>query len=156
MNIELKRTSDIKPYEHNPRVNDPAVDAVARSIEEFGFRQPIVVDSDGVIVVGHTRWKAARKLGLHEVPAHVAKDLTPEQSRAYRIADNKTADLSAWDLQRLSLDLTDLRDLEFDLGASGFDEDELGSLFDQELMDGLTDPDAVPGPPDEAVTQPAT
>ena len=89
MKIEFRKISDIIPYEHNPRINDAAVDAVARSIQEFGFRQPIVVDTDGVIVVGHTRWKAAKKLGLETVPVHVATELTPEQIRAYRIADNR-------------------------------------------------------------------
>ena len=97
MKIELRNVSDIKPYPGNPRHNDAAVDAVAASIKAFGFRQPIVVDSEGVIVVGHTRWKAAQKLGLPKVPVHVAIDLTPEEARAYRIADNQTATLSDWD-----------------------------------------------------------
>src|SRR5215467_2844395 len=97
MKIELRKISSVKPYPGNPRINDQAVDAVAASIREFGFRQPIVVDADGVIIVGHARYLAALKLGLKKVPVHVAKDLTPEQIRAYRIADNKTADLSDWD-----------------------------------------------------------
>jgi DNA modification methylase len=84
------KLSQIKPFENNPRINDPAVDAVARSIKEFGFRQPIVVDEQGVIVVGHTRFKAAQKLGMTEVPVHVAVGLTPAQAKAYRIADNQT------------------------------------------------------------------
>ena len=89
MLVELRRPSDaIRPYDKNPRKNDPAVDAVARSITDYGFRQPIVVDADGVIVVGHTRWKAAQKLGLKQVPVHVA-DLPPEKAKAYRIADNQ-------------------------------------------------------------------
>ena len=92
MNIELRPLADITPYEKNPRINDAAVDAVARSIEEFGFRQPIVVDEEGVVVVGHTRLKAAMRLGLERVPVHVATGLTPEQAKAYRIADNATAD----------------------------------------------------------------
>ena len=79
MKIELRKTTDVKPYPNNPRTNDDAVDAVAGSIREFGFRQPIVVDSEGVIIVGHTRWKAAQKLGLEKVPVHVATDLTPDQ-----------------------------------------------------------------------------
>ena len=87
MKIELRPLTDIKPYERNPRDNDAAVDAVAESIRRFGVRQPIVVDCDGVIVCGHTRWKAATKLGLEKVPVHVATDLTPEEIRAYRIAD---------------------------------------------------------------------
>src|SRR5687768_2604087 len=97
MKIEMWNLRDVHPYEHNPRVNDPAVDVVAASLLEFGFRQPIVVDGEGVIVVGHTRWKAARKIGLKKVPVHVATDLTPEQARAYRIADNKTNELASWD-----------------------------------------------------------
>src|SRR5438128_9810613 len=91
MQVELRRITTIRPYENNPRLNDQAVDAVAASIREFGFRQPIVVDADGVIIVGHVRYKAALKLGLKKVPVHVAKDLTPEQIKAYRIGDNKTA-----------------------------------------------------------------
>lgn len=78
MNIELRPLADLKPYEKNPRLNDAAVEAVARSIREFGFRQPVVVDTNGVIVVGHTRWKAAKKLGLDKVPVYVARELTPE------------------------------------------------------------------------------
>ena len=102
MKIELRKISDIKPYPQNPRVNDDAVDAVAASIREFGFRQPIVVDTEGVIIVGRTRWKAAQKLGLEKVPVHVAKDLTPVQIKAYRIADNQTNTLAGWDLELLS------------------------------------------------------
>src|SRR5215468_7665980 len=97
MKIELRKVSEIKPYPGNPRVNDAAVDAVAASIREFGFRQPIVVDTEDVIVVGHTRYKAALKLGLERVPVHVAKGLTPAQAKAYRLADNQTATLSGWD-----------------------------------------------------------
>ena len=81
MKVELWKIFDVKPYENNPRLNDAAVSAVAASIREFGFRQPIVVDSEGVIICGHTRYKAAMHLGLEKVPVHVAKDLTPEQIR---------------------------------------------------------------------------
>ena len=91
MKVELWPVSRVKPYPNNPRVNDDAVDAVAASLREFGFRQPIVVDAEGVIICGHTRFKAAQKLGLDKVPVHVAKDLTPEQIKTYRIADNQTA-----------------------------------------------------------------
>jgi ParB-like chromosome segregation protein Spo0J len=87
MQVELRDIDSIRPYDKNPRVNEDAVDAVAASLREFGFRQPIVVDADGVIICGHTRWKAARKLGLAKVPVHVAQDLSPEQVNAYRIAD---------------------------------------------------------------------
>lgn len=154
MNIELRPLAEIRPYEKNPRLNDNAVEAVARSIREFGFRQPIVVDTDGVIVVGHTRWKAAAKLGLDKVPVHVARELTPEQAKAYRIADNKTADLATWDLELLPGELAELQALDVDLSLLGFNEDELAQLIHPEMWAGLTDPDEVPEPPDEAITQP--
>ena len=94
MKIEIRPLTGIKPYPNNPRLNDKAVDFVAASLKEFGFRQPIVVDAEGVIICGHTRYKAAQRLGLDKVPVHVATDLTPNQVRAYRIADNKTAEYS--------------------------------------------------------------
>src|SRR3990172_3536088 len=154
MNIELRKLSDIRPYENNPRANDAAVDAVAASILEFGFRQPIVVDADGVIVVGHTRWKAAQKLGMEKVPVHVATDLTPAQIKAYRLADNQTASIAEWDYDLLPLELLDLKNLDFDLGLLGFDDDELAKLLSGDLKEGLCDPDEVPAPPDGAATQP--
>ena len=156
MQIEQRKTDDIRPYEKNPRQNDEAVEAVARSIREYGFRQPIVVDADGVIIVGHTRWKAARKLGLAEVPVHVATDLTPAQLKAYRIADNKVAELATWDLELLPVELSELRGLDVDLELLGFSGEELARLLqgDAGLTPGNTDPDAVPEPPDEAITQP--
>ena len=154
MKIELRKLSEIKPYPNNPRVNDDAVDAVAASLREFGFRQPIVVDAEGVIVVGHTRYKAALKLGLEQVPVHVATDLTPEQIRAYRIADNKSAELSDWDYDLLPIELGELQGMNYDLGLLGFDQDELARLLDPGVKDGLTDPDEVPAPPDEATTRP--
>src|SRR5918993_32958 len=109
MEVELRPVGSITPYEHNPRRNDAGVDAVAASIREFGFRQPVVVDEQDVIVVGHTRYKAALKLGLKEVPVHVAVGLTAEQARAYRIADNQTATLSAWDDGVLAAELAALQ-----------------------------------------------
>ena len=153
-NIELRSIDSIRPYEKNPRQNDDAVDAVAASLKEFGFRQPIVVDGDGVIVCGHTRYKAAQQLGLAKVPVHVAKDLTPEQIRAYRIADNKTSDLSDWDYDILPIELSELQDAGFDLESIGFDETELAKLLNTEPTEGLTDDDAVPEPPKDAITQP--
>ncbi len=144
MNIELRPLADIKPYEKNPRLNDAAVEAVARSIREFGFRQPIVVDAGGVIVCGHTRWKAAVTLGLERVPVHVARELTPEQAKAYRIADNKTGDLATWDLELLPGELAELQQLDVDLSPLGFGEDELANLLDPGVKAGLTDPDEVP------------
>jgi hypothetical protein len=153
MKIELRPLAEIKSYEHNPRLNDAAVDVVAESIRRFGFRQPIVVDGDGVIVCGHTRWKAATKLKLEKVPVHVATDLTPEQIRAYRIADNKSGELATWNMDLLPLELAELQDVGIDWSQLGFDEDELVKLLGGEIKEGLTDPDNVPEPPDEAITQ---
>ena len=112
MKIELRKIADIKPYPNNPRSNDDAVDAVAASIREFGFRQPVVVDTDGVIICGHTRFKAAQKMRLEKVPVHVAVDLSPDQIKAYRIADNKTAVLSDWNYELLPIELGELRSEE--------------------------------------------
>src|SRR5262249_33570017 len=125
MHVEMRHVSTIKPYAGNPRHNDAAVDAVAASIKEFGWRVPIVVDEDGVIVAGHTRYKAALKLGLTEVPVHVAVGLTPAQLRAYRIADNQTAQLSGWDEDKLPLELMALQEAGFDLSLTGFPDDQL-------------------------------
>jgi DNA modification methylase len=127
---------------------------VAASLREFGFRQPIVVDAEGVIICGHTRWKAAQKLGLEKVPVHVAKDLTAEQIKAYRIADNQTATIAEWDYDLLPIELGELQAANYDLGLLGFDQDELAKLLGGDLQEGLTDPDDVPEPPDEAITQP--
>jgi DNA modification methylase len=154
MKIELWSLDRIRPYPNNPRINDDAVDAVAASIREFGVRQAIVVDTEGVIICGHTRFKAAQKLGLDKLPVHVAKDLTPEQIKAYRIADNKTSELADWNYDLLPIELGDLQTNGFDLSLLGFDEDELLKLLKTEVEEGLTDPDDVPAPPDAAVTQP--
>ena len=120
MQVEMWSLDRIKPYEKNPRINDDAVDPVVQSINEFGFRQPIVVDTEGVIICGQTRFKAAQKIGLEKIPVHVARDLTPEQIKAYRIADNKTADLAQWDLELLPTELAELDALDFDLSMIGF------------------------------------
>ena len=153
LTIELRSIGDIRPYPNNPRTNDNAVDAVAASIREYGWRQPIVVDSDGVIICGHTRYKAAQKLGMDQVPVHVATDLSPEKIRAYRIADNQSADLADWNYDLLPIELKELGEGGYDLGLLGFDADELAKLLDTGVNEGLTDPDDVPEPPDEAVTQ---
>ncbi|GMV72809.1 MAG: hypothetical protein AMXMBFR77_26460 [Phycisphaerales bacterium] len=154
MKIEMRPIGDVKPYEQNPRLSDAAVDAVAESIDRFGFRQPIVVDAEGVIVCGHARLKAAQQLDLARVPVHVARDLTPEQVRAYRIADNKTADLAAWNPELLAIEMGELQGAGLDWSLLGFDADELAVLLGGEVKGGLTDPDAVPEPPDEPVTKP--
>ncbi len=154
MKTEIRSTEDIRPYPANPRMNDGAVDAVASSIREFGFRQPIVVDEAGTIIVGHTRWKAAQKLGLEKVPVHVATDLSAAQIKAYRIADNQTAQLADWDVELLPIELAELETLDFDLGLLGFSADELDKFLHTDIQEGQCDPDEVPAPPDEAVTQP--
>ncbi|MEX1228807.1 MAG: ParB N-terminal domain-containing protein, partial [Planctomycetaceae bacterium] len=136
MQIELWDIHRIRPYPGNPRLNDSAVDAVARSIQEFGFRQPIVVDANGVIICGHTRYKAAQKLGLDKVPVHVAKDLTPAQIKAYRIADNQTALLAEWDFELLPLEMADLKALDFNIDLLGFSPDEMAKIFRNDVQDG--------------------
>ena len=154
LQIEIRPLDSIRPYEHNPRKNEAAVDAVASSLREFGFRQPIVVDTQGVIVCGHTRYKAAVKLGLAKVPVHVATDLSPEQIRAYRLADNKTGELATWDFEILPIELAALDEAGYDLGLLAFDDKELVQLLGTGVQQGLTDPDEVPEPPDEAITRP--
>jgi DNA modification methylase len=154
MHIELRPIGTIRPYANNPRINDQAVDAVVASIREYGFLQPIVIDKAGVIIAGHTRYKAALKLGLKKVPVIVAKDLTPEQIKAYRVADNQTADLSEWNYDLLPIELAELQGMNYDLGLLGFNQDELAELLDPGVKIGLCDPDEVPGPPDEATTRP--
>src|SRR4029077_18068489 len=136
MQVELRRITTIKPYDKNPRLNDAAVDAVAASIREFDFRQPIVVDEQGVIIVGHTRYKAALKLGLAEVPVHVAVGLTAAQAKAYRLADNQTATLSQWDDDKLPLELAELQGMDFDLNLTGFSADELLRLLGPPTTEG--------------------
>ena len=152
--IEKRNINDIKPYENNPRINDKAVEAVAKSLQEFGFRQPIVVDTNGVIICGHTRWQAAQQMELTEVPVHVADDLSAEQIKAYRLADNKTAELSEWDYDLLPVEISDLDMAGFDLSLLGFQDKEIVQLLDANISQGNTDPDDVPDMPDEAITQP--
>ena len=153
MKVQMRDISTVKPYEKNPRINDAAVDAVAESIRQFGFRQAVVVDEQGVIICGHTRLLAAQKLGLKEIPVHVATGLSPEQVRAYRIADNKLHELSEWNYDLLPLELSELQSEGFDLELLGFDKDDLAKLLDTGVQEGLTDPDDVPEPPDEAITK---
>jgi DNA modification methylase len=154
MLVEERPVGSIKPYDNNPRDNDPAVDAVAASIREYGWRQPVVVDEQDVIIVGHTRYKAALKLGLKTVPVHVARGLTPAQARAYRIADNQTATLSRWDEDKLPLELMELQKADFDLTLTGFPEDEILRLLAAPPAEGQCDPDEVPEPPADPVTKP--
>ena len=130
MKVEEMKLSDLKPYEKNPRKNDRAVEPVANSIKEFGFRVPLVIDKDNVIVTGHTRYKAAKKLGLKTVPCIKADDLSDEQIKAFRLADNKVGEISEWDTELLDLECEELlANSDIDLELFGFtdptaDEDE--------------------------------
>lgn len=124
----------IKPYDKNPRKNDEAVNATANSIKEFGWQQPIVVDKGGVIIAGHTRLKAAKKLGLKTVPVKVAEDLTDEQARAYRLADNKTGELAEWDSELLSLELDGITDIDMsEFGFNLAEEKEPNEVVEDEV-----------------------
>lgn len=134
MTITYITTNDLREYENNPRRNDNAVEAVAKSIERFGFRVPIVVDTDNVIVAGHTRYKAAKRLGLHKVPCIVADDLDEEQITAFRLVDNKTAELAGWDFKMLDEELESLRQAGVvmeDFGFSDYSEVDIDDLFDE-------------------------
>ena len=135
MKIKELKTTDLIPYANNPRHNDAAVEAVANSIKEFGFKVPIVIDANNVVVAGHTRLKAAEKLGLDKVPCIVADDLTPEQIKAFRVADNKTAELAEWDFEKLESELAELSDLDVDMQQFGFDAE----LFENEPTDIIED-----------------
>jgi len=120
--VEWWPAERVIPYARNPRTaTDTAVGKVAASIKEFGFRVPIIVDSEGVIIAGHTRLAAAKRLGLERVPVLVAADLSPAQVKAYRIADNRTAQETGWERALLELELEDLRGLDFDLSLTGLD-----------------------------------
>ena len=137
MKVQNISIQDVKPYANNPRDNDGGVDAVANSINEFGWQQPIVVDKDNVIIVGHTRYKAAKKLGMDKVPVVVADSLSPEQVKAYRLADNKTGELTDWDMGLLDDELADIADIDmsdfgFDLDISDDDEEVQEDDFDEE------------------------
>ena len=118
MNVVYKRTDELIPYENNPRINDDAVDKVANSIREFGFRVPIIIDNNNVIIAGHTRLKASEQLGIEEVPCLIADDLTEEQVKAFRIADNKVSEFSTWDMSKLNMELEGLL---IDMGQFGVD-----------------------------------
>ena len=154
MQIEMWPIERVKEYDRNPRNNDDAVGPVAESIRQFGFKVPVLVDKEGVLIAGHTRVRAAKQLGLTEVPVIRADDLTPEQVRAYRLADNRLAEIATWNYELLPIELSELQGMNFDLDLLGFSKDDLAQLLDPGVKDGLTDPDKVPEPPDEATTKP--
>lgn len=130
MKIVNKKIDELIPYINNPRQNDNAVDAVASSIKNFGFKVPIVIDSDNEIVTGHTRLKAAKKLGLEEVPCIVAEDLTTEQIKAFRLADNKVAEFADWDFKLLESEFNELKGTDLFTGFEDFEIDSFTSNID--------------------------
>src|ERR1700682_5019342 len=139
------------PFARNARkIPASAVDKVAASIKEFGWRQPIVVDREGVIICGHTRLLAARKLGIEQVPVHVAENLSPAQVRAYRLMDNRSHEETDWDLELLGPELEELRDLDFDLTLTGFEERELDDLLAAPELEEQAD--LIPDVPERPVT----
>jgi DNA modification methylase len=135
MNIVMKKTSELIEYENNPRNNEAAIDAVAKSISEFGFKVPIVITKENVIIAGHTRLKASLKLGLATVPCIVADDLTEGQIKAFRLADNKTAELASWDFTKLE---SELESIEMDMSVFGFED------LESKVPDNATDDDFDP------------
>lgn len=155
MKIRVVPIDQVIPYPNNPRKNEDAVAAVAGSIKEYGWQQPIVVDRGMVVVVGDTRLKAARKLGLTEVPVHMAETLTPSQCKAYRLMDNRSSENAEWDLDRLLLEIKDLQADQFSLDLTGFGDKELGRLFAAEKgNEGTGSADDAPPLPSTPVTQP--
>lgn len=128
MNLE-----ELKPYENNPRVNDRAVEVVAESIKEFGFKNPIIVDKNNVIVAGHTRFRASKRLGIERVPVIIADDLTDAQIKAFRIMDNKSSEFAEWDYEMLLKEVEELKLDNYDVDLTGFSEFELSELLDEEI-----------------------
>lgn len=139
MNIIYKKIDELKPYAKNPRKNDDAVEYVANSIKEFGFTVPVVIDKKNVIVAGHTRYKAAKRLGIEDIPCIIASDLSAKQIKAYRLVDNKTQELSSWDYSKLIEELTGLIDdidmTKFAFAPVGQDEED-GPEATQDLDEG--------------------
>lgn len=134
MDVKEISISELFEYENNPRCNSNAVDAVAASIKEFGFKVPLIIDSDHVIIAGHTRLKAAKSLGLDTVPCVIADDLTPDQAKALRLADNKVSEIASWDYNALNKELAELSDYELNLAQFGFEiewisPDDFGTDF---------------------------
>ena len=142
MQTEIKNTQiehisidKVKPYEKNARFNDKAVDAVAKSIQEYGFKNPIIVDENYIIIAGHTRLKAAQKIKLATVPVIVASDLTPQQVKAFRLADNKTGELADWNFDQLAAEVQELLDSDYDISLLGFNNAELDQIVSKTIED---------------------
>ena len=139
MQIIYKKVNDLIPYINNPRKNDDAVDKVASSIKHFGFKVPIVIDNQNEVVAGHTRLKAAKKLGMDEVPCIVADDLDDNQVKAFRLADNKVSEAAAWDDELLGIEMFNINDIDLtEFGFDVFNEEDFGTSFN--LPDGDKEP----------------
>jgi len=151
MKVKNTDINDIKAYDKNPRNNANSIDKVADSISEFGFRQPIVVDEDMIVLAGHTRLLASKQLGLKKVPVHIADGLTNAQKKAYRIMDNKSSEDSEWDQDLLSLEIKDLIQDNYDLNMTGFTPEQLDALsvLTEAVLEGETDEDNIPEIPKE-------
>ena len=135
MDIVYRKISDIHPYEKNPRKNQSTAEALAESIKEFGFKNPIIVDENGVIICGHARFKAAQLLNMDEVPTITASGLTKAQIKAFRLADNKTSELAEWDAEKLAMEFKELNAENYSLEFTGFNE------FEQVIYADDTTPD---------------
>ena len=147
MNIQNIKTQDIKPYLENPRQNKNAINVVKKSLQEFGFQQPLVLDKDNIVVAGHTRLEAAKQLNIKEVPCIIADNLSEERIKAYRIMDNKSAEYASWDLQLLTQELNDLIKMDFDLELTGFSDEEIDELnldYSLEEFSSDIDEDEIP------------
>ena len=155
MKIVNVPVDEITPYENNPRINEGAVEQLARIIEQLGFRNPAVLNKDKVVIEGHTRLLAVKKLGWETMPCIIATDLTPEQEQALRIADNKIAEIAEWDDDKLKVELAALQEAGFDLSLLAFGDDELEDLLSDDTgTHGETEPDAVPETPEVPVSTP--
>ncbi len=142
MNVIEKKLTEIKPYEHNPRINKDAINAVKNSIKQFGFKVPLVIDKDGVIVTGHTRYEAAKQLGMKTVPCVISDDISDEDNKAFRIADNKIQEKSEWNVRLLSEELQEIA-LDYDVKEFGFENQELKLLIGEDEEEEEKPPRAV-------------
>lgn len=141
LKIIYKNVDELTPYANNPRNNEMAVEPVANSIKEFGFKVPIIIDKDGEIVAGHTRLKAAKELELEEVPCIIADDLTPEQVKAFRLTDNKVSEFADWDFELLEseLEMLEISELDFDMSEFGFNSNDLDETFNADASMNIND-----------------
>ena len=145
MEIINKKIEELKPYKNNPRNNKEAIDYVANSIKEFGFKVPIILDNNNEIIAGHTRLEASKKLGLKEVPCIIADDLTDEQVKAFRLADNKVSEIAEWDFDLLGQELADIQDIDmsmFDFDLSSLDTEEEKEIIEDEVPEIPEEPKA--------------